>query len=453
MRTKYVHVGRAAAGAAAALSLTLALMPRPAEGYSLLGGSLRLPQRDVRVFPNFTDPESNDNLQEDPSFPGATGAALAVWKAAVEWGSEPHGDGLGDPSQPALGSGGANFDFAWQGLASSVGAPNENVVSQISGSLGGVFAFTETPIGDGWRIRFYRDAAVWHDGPGGIAVGNGNRDLQGVATHELGHALGLDHSGDLDATMISFLTLTGEHFRSIEADDRAGLHALYGARSAAKPHVGGYEVQGSAVTVHGSGFAAAGNEVWFTNQAPLADGTPAKVVGLASLDGGTRIPLVLPPAAGKGDVLVRRPGAGGAALSNAFPFDPALPPCPPATTYGAAKPNSQGSLPAISFTGRPTLRTDDLVILMDGGIPDRPGFLLSSAASAAIPFQGGTLWLALPIRREAHVQLDFFGGIAVAVPVTPALAGTTRYFQFWYEDPGDPFGVGLSDALAVAFCP
>ena len=438
---------------AVAGSLTLALMPPRAEGYALLGGGLRLPQRDLRVFANFTDPESNDNTQEDPSFPGATGAALAIWKAAVEWGSGPHGDGLGDPTQVELGSGGANFDFSWQGLAPDVGAPNSNVVSEISGTNGGVFAFTETPVSDGWRIRFYAGAATWNDGPGEVPGGNGNRDLQGVATHELGHALGLDHSGDLSATMISFLTLTGVHFRSIEADDQAGIQALYGPRAAEKPRVLGYELQGGAMTVHGTGFSPTGNEVWFTNRSPLADGTPAKVGDLAALDNGTRIQLAIPADAGEGDVLVHRPGLSASTLSNAFPFDPNVPPCPPLVHYGTPKTNSQGGIPALYTTGRPTQRTDDFVIGTAGGLPDRRGFLISGAAQASLPFQGGTLLVSRPIRREQKFQFDFLGGIDLPIPVTASRVGTTRCFQIWFEDPADPYGVGLSDAVQVTFCP
>ncbi|MFN0009077.1 MAG: matrixin family metalloprotease [Planctomycetota bacterium] len=450
---KIEHLARGLALATAAGFTALMLLPPRADGYSLLGGALRLPQIDVRVCDNFTDPESNDNAQEDPSFPGASGAELAIWKAAVEWGSEAHGDGLGDPTQPMLGSGAANFDFSWQGLASSVGAPNENIVSQISGQNGGVYAFTETPISDGWRIRFYQNSAVWQDGPGDVLPGSGNRDIQGVATHELGHALGLGHSGDLDATMISFLVETGVHFRSIEADDIAGVQAIYGARSPGKPRVSSYEVQGSSLTVRGSGFASAENEVWFTNRSALADGTPFKVAGLPSLDNGTRIQLTVPVEAGPGDLLVRRPGPGGACLSNAFPFDPAQAPCPPVAFFGTPKVNSQGGFPALHTNGRPTLRTNDFAIGTAGGIPGNRGYLISGAARAALPFQGGTLWVSLPIRREHQFQFDFFGGVDCPVPVTGNLVGSTRSFQIWYEDPADPFGVGLSDAVEVTFCP
>jgi hypothetical protein len=451
MGTKTIARCLAAAGAAT-LAITL-LWPAPAEGYSFLGGALRLSQRDVRVFDNFSDPESNNNSQPDPSFPGATGATLAIWKAAVEWGSQAHGDGLGDPSQPALGSGGANFDYSWQGNATSVGDTNGNTVSEISGQGGGVFAYTELPISDGWRIRFYADSAIWEDGPGSYPGTNNRHDIQGVATHELGHALGLGHSGDLSATMLSFLVGTGIDFRSIEADDIAGIQALYGARASDKPHVQGYALSGGSVTVTGSGFSTQGNEVWFTRRAPHSDGTPLKVAGLASFDHGTTIQLAIPDEAGPGDLLVHSAGSGGASLSNAFPFDPSIPPCPAPELYGTAKRTSQGTLPALYFQGRPSLMTDDFVVATAGGVPDQRGFLLSSAAQGATPFLGGTLWLARPLRREQRFQLDFTGGVTLSLPVTPEQVGMTRFYQLWFHDPGDPFGAGLSDGLRVTYCP
>ena len=103
----------------------LAHAPR-ARAFKLTGESLRLTDRDVRVHNNFTDPEANANTSFVPSFPGTTGAKLAIWKGCVEWGSELHFEGHGDPTQPGdLGSGGANFDCSWQGDADDPGGPND----------------------------------------------------------------------------------------------------------------------------------------------------------------------------------------------------------------------------------------------------------------------------------------------------------------------------------------
>jgi len=437
--------------AAAAGVLALLALP-PARGYSLLGGALRLDQRDVRVFDNFTDPEARDSDLKDPSFPGASGATLAIWKAAVEWGSEAHGDGLGDPSQFQIGSGGANFDFAWQGRAASVGGPSDNIVSEIGGSNFGVYAYCELPISDGWRIRFYADAGTWEDDP---SVHNDftRVDIQGVATHELGHALGLNHSTDITATMVGFLTGHGIFMRSIEADDVAGIRALYGSRAPDKPHVGGYELLEDRIVLRGSGFSPQGNAVWFTRRSASADGTPLVAAGLDSSRGGRRIELGLPLEATQGDVLVQRQGGGNTALSNAFPFDPHVAPCAAPVLYGRAKMNSQGALPELFLQGRASLTTGDFLIGTAGGIADQPGLLLSGAARAAVPFMGGTLWIASPLRREQAFQFDFVGGATIFPELRPDMIGTTRCYQIWFHDPGDGFGVGLSDAAEVTTCP
>jgi hypothetical protein len=446
------NVAKGLVAPAAAVIATWLLMPPRAEGYALLGGALRLPQRDLRVFDNFSDPEANDNHQEDPSFPGETGAALAIWKAAVEWGSEAHGDGLGDPSQPVLGSGGANFDFAWQGRASSVGGPSDNVVSEISGgggacspsprrrspTAGGSASSPTRPSGTTGRATSCPAAAT--------TICRASRRTSS-ATRSASTTRATS-TRPWSRSSCSPASTSGRSKRTTRPDPGALRSALAGEAARV-----GLRVSGTSLTLRGAGFAATGNEVWFTRTGPLADGTPAKVAGLPSLDQGTRLQVAVPPDAGDGDVLVHAPGHGNASLSNAFPFDPSLAPCAPPVPYGTAKTTSIGTLPVLFWSGRATLRTDDFEIATSGGIPDRFGWLLSSAASAATPFQGGTLWLAAPLRRETKFQFDFFGGVVVPVPVTPALVGSRRFFQLWFQDPGDPFGVGLSDALEVAFCP
>src|SRR5262249_20303569 len=154
----------------------------------------------------------------DASFPGYQGVSMAVWKGAVEWGSGKHATGSGDPSQPGdLGSGGANFDFSWQGNATAVGGTHDNITSELAGSNGGVLAFTETPLSDGWRMRFY-SGWTWADGPN-TNIPSNQIDIQGVACHELGHSLGLGHSTAAGATMQAAISGTGVGQRSISSDD------------------------------------------------------------------------------------------------------------------------------------------------------------------------------------------------------------------------------------------
>lgn len=422
------------------------------DAWAPLGGTLDLDRRGFRVFPNFVNPEANDNAVPDPNFPGALGAALAVWKGVAEWGSGPRYDGLGDPTQPVIGSGGANFDSVYLGLASGPGRTNDNVISGISGCSLGTVAFCETPISDGWRIRFRVECYVFEDAPGLWPAVPDGKDIQGVATHEYGHALGLDHSG-LPGEPTMFPSSSGQLItrRSIEADDIAGVQALYGVKSASKPQVATYELNGGTLVVRGANFAAFGNEVWLTSTTSGASGLPRVVQGLAS--NGTEISLALPLDAAPGDLVVRVPGTSGAALSNAMPFDPLAEPCPIPSVYGTAKLTSQGTFANLYTSGRPRMSLDDFAIATDGGIPLANGILFSGGTPTAAPFFGGTLLAQRPLVRHRTFQFDFLGGVTLPIAVTPAMVGTTRYYQLWFQDTGDPFGVGLSDAVRVTFCP
>ena len=126
MKTLSLSLPLVALGGAAVLSTASST-----KGWTTIGGSLNLNQRDVRVFNNFGNAAANNNTTPDANFPGYDGAEMAIWKAIVEWGSELHGNGNGDPHQPGeLGSGGANFDASWQGNHTAIGGSNGNTVSE-----------------------------------------------------------------------------------------------------------------------------------------------------------------------------------------------------------------------------------------------------------------------------------------------------------------------------------
>jgi len=302
----------------------LLLVPvRPSAAFSKIGGSLSEGQRDVRVFDNFLDATANDNVTSPAMFPGWTGAEQAVWKGIVEWGSTLHGNGTGDPQGGnLLGDGGANFDAFWSGTTTAIGSSNNNIVSSLANcGGGGTLAFTETPISDGWRIR-YCDEWVWDDGPGTIG---GRWDIQGVMAHEYGHALGLGHSGSGQATMAPSVGAGSTSIRSIHADDIAGIQCVYGVASGTKPVITATvgSPGGTTLTIHGSNFPASNNEVWLTSDTTTATGSDpiVRVLGVSSSNGGTLISVAVPASAGPGDVIVNGPGSGGNTLSNAFPTD------------------------------------------------------------------------------------------------------------------------------------
>lgn len=442
------------------LGAFLVAATEPAGAYTAIGGSLGHSQRDFRIHDNFTSSTANDNTTPDPMFPGSQGAALAIWKASVEWGSIAHGDGSGDPSQPELGSGGANFDASYQGYAGAVGGTNDNVHSEISGSNGGVLAYTEIPITDGWRIRYYQ-AWSWADGPGVIL--SGQMDLQSIACHEYGHALGLGHSLSGSATMAASTSQGLTNARSLHSDDRAGVQAIYGVLDPAKPVITGAQVAGGVVTITGANFDASGNQVWFTRQGGGGNGDPIKVTGLSS--NGTQLTLSIPSMAGPGDLLVRRNGAQHGALSNAWPSDlqENAPACGPPQSYCSSTPNSSGQAATISWAGSSSLLVNDLSLLASGCPPQRMGLFYSGPVALAQPFGngvrcvGGTVVRLAPLLTDAQgsaAQALDLASVALGVSPTGAQPGSLLYFQFWFRDPtAGGAGFDLSDGLAVTLCP
>lgn len=451
MKLHHVWLPACAIGAAALL-----VLPTQLRAYNTLGGSLGLDQRDFRIYDNFSDPTANDNTTPDPMFPGYTGATMAIWKGAIEWGSRLHGDGSGDPSQPNdLGSGGANFDSTFQGNATGVGNIDENIVSEINGSSGGIYAFTETvlPVGGGWRTRFY-SFWTWADGPD-INIPMGQTDIQGVATHEYGHALGLDHSLAPGATMQATFTGSGVSLRSISSDDIAGVRAIYGIALATKPVIASITASSCELVITGSNFALSGNEVWFTQAAAGGNGSPVVASNVAS--DGTTIHVIPPATAGSGDVLVHVPGSGNDKLSNAWPV--AIIPAVPPHNYCSTSPNSFDPNGAImGWSGSTHVADNNFTLIASGVPPNANGLFYYGHNQTLAAFGNGFRCVGSPVFRLAITPANVFGDTIFQLNF-PALPGPINggevwNFQLWYRNPaGGGAGFNLSDGLQVTFCP
>jgi hypothetical protein len=125
-----------------------------------------------------------------------------------------------------------------------------------------------------------------------------------------------------------------------------------------------------------------------------------------------------------------------------------------ATPYCTGKVNSQGGVASIDATGTPSTSSGNFVITITGATPNTNGLLFfGTGGPATTPFNGGTLCVAQPLIR-AGINQVFGGATKYPITVTPAMAGTTRWYQFFYRDPNhvDGTNVGLSNALRVDFC-
>ena len=421
-------------------------LPTTTAAYTLIGGSLGLAQRDFRVFNNFTDATANNNLVGHANFPGATGAVLAIWKGHVEWGSGPYANnGLGDglASNPVLGDGGANFDNTYQGTTGAIGTIDANVHSEINTSSGSTLAYTETPISNGWRIR-YLSSWTWQDGPGNVTSGI---DLQGVSCHEIGHSLGLGHStAGGSPTMYYAVFGTGTANRSIETDDKNGIRAIYGVKAGNKPKINGLSGSfstGGTLVINGTGFSGAGNEVWFTKA--NSDGNPAKVVGVTS--NGTTIAVVIPSNARDGQVLVRNNGTGNANLSNAWPINIAN---ALGSGFEIIEPGLAGAAGVPGLTGSGDLTagsTEGFTLLTSSVAPFATGVFVVSLAQGALPLKGGTLF-PVPVLAQIPVGMDGSGELELATAIPAGVpSGTTIVLQSWFADAQAVQGASASNGL------
>jgi hypothetical protein len=112
----------------------------------------------------------------------------------------------------------------------------ENVIQFEQGSFGGGTLAVAQYWSSGGNtydcdIRFYseNDQGVidWSSAAAGAPWGS--FDVQYVAEHEIGHCLGLGHSSDSDSVMYAYANSgAGPVDRVLDADDLAGLRALYG---------------------------------------------------------------------------------------------------------------------------------------------------------------------------------------------------------------------------------
>ncbi len=106
-----------------------------------------------------------------------------------------------------------------------------------SGAVGltGAFSFDSTGLDEFGRTIEFKGQIIEADimfNPGTIfstspTTPGGFIDLQSVATHEVGHLLGLDHSNILSSTMFPTIVTDVNFPRNAQIDDRSGVSSIY----------------------------------------------------------------------------------------------------------------------------------------------------------------------------------------------------------------------------------
>jgi hypothetical protein len=125
---------------------------------------------------------------------------------------------------------GASFLFTFAGYSTQTTNTNDgvNLVMFRNASSGSALATTYTWYSGTRMIE--ADMVFWDLGFQfftGSSGCSGGFYIEDIATHEFGHALGLAHSTVTGATMYPSISTCSQQARSLDADDIAGVLALY----------------------------------------------------------------------------------------------------------------------------------------------------------------------------------------------------------------------------------
>ena len=161
-------------------------------------------------------------------------------------------------------------------------------------------------------------------------------DLQGVAAHEFGHAIGIDHTPILAATMFASYATGDESIRTLHPDDVAATQFLYGANPTINdgPEINdvdpseGPTAGGNSVTILGENFT------WEADTTLRIDGTPLSSFSW-NLENSGRLEITNMPAGAPGPVSIEiQNSLGTFTLNNAYSYG-GVPP-----TLSSVSPNS-----------------------------------------------------------------------------------------------------------------
>lgn len=144
-----------------------------------------------------------------------------------------------------------------------------------------------------------------------------------------------------------------------------------------------------------------------------------------------------------------------APIVAAFRDGAPTPPGASASIYGLGKLTSQGQRPLLSPVGVPDASVNDFRLRLSNAIPRAVGYVHVSNQQTSTPFQGGTLYAALPLVAWTTYRTGIDGSITLSVNGMSSLIGQTLHYQALFRDvaQSDQTGLGLSNGVKVTYAP
>jgi hypothetical protein len=380
--------------------------------YSLIGATYPGNSVTYKVNPGFPDAPAGTPAQQ----------ITALQNAAASW-----------QSQSGIDFG---FSYGGQTSVSTVAFDGTNAVFYSDTDGGGALAVCYYWMGAGTMYQFdiqFFDSDGAYDFIWSLMPSVAQFDIQSVATHEFGHALGLGHSGVATSTMYPSVSPGDTGGRTLHADDIAGAQTLYGVAgptvtSCSPPSA--WVDGGVPVTITGTGFSATNLQVQFANVAAT------NVVYVSP----TQVTCTAPAAPQYGTVSVQVCCGGQCGSANAFSYD----------TIRVMNPPTVGGVSWIEFKA-PTLAShvyQGFASLGSDGIPLNQYGNAMDPRVLPVTFDGLLYWqLTTPINwfPNFYAQLNATGSSIgfFGVPNDPQVDGVTFHFSWLVWDQTAQSGVAL----------